>query len=85
MGTPPASQKRSSARHWPADGRESVVLAVKFGPPFGADPNHRGASRRWITEGVEGSLRRLVISSRPVLSAIARTFTPDFRNGKHWS
>ena len=27
----------------------------------------------------------LVISSRPVLSAIARTFTPDFRNGKHWS
>jgi aryl-alcohol dehydrogenase-like predicted oxidoreductase len=39
--------------------RESVVLAVKFGPPFGADPNHRGASRRWIIEGVEGSLRRL--------------------------
>jgi aryl-alcohol dehydrogenase-like predicted oxidoreductase len=39
--------------------RDSVVLAVKFGPPFGEDPNHRGASRRWITEGVEGSLRRL--------------------------
>src|SRR5271154_254403 len=39
--------------------RESVVLAVKFGPPFDEDPNHRGASRRWITEGVEGSLRRL--------------------------
>jgi len=39
--------------------REQVVLAVKFGPPFDADPNHRGASRRWITEGVEGSLRRL--------------------------
>jgi aryl-alcohol dehydrogenase-like predicted oxidoreductase len=39
--------------------RESVVLAVKFGPPLGEDPNHRGASRRWITEGVEGSLRRL--------------------------
>jgi aryl-alcohol dehydrogenase-like predicted oxidoreductase len=39
--------------------REGVVLAVKFGPPFGEDPNHRGASRRWITEGVEGSLRRL--------------------------
>jgi aryl-alcohol dehydrogenase-like predicted oxidoreductase len=39
--------------------RESVVLAVKFGPPFDADPNHRGASRRWITEGVEGSLRLL--------------------------
>jgi len=39
--------------------REHVVLAVKFGPPFDTDPNHRGASRRWITEGVEGSLRRL--------------------------
>jgi aryl-alcohol dehydrogenase-like predicted oxidoreductase len=40
--------------------RESVVLAVKFGVPFGdGDPNHRGASRRWITEAVEGSLRRL--------------------------
>ena len=41
--------------------RESVVLAVKFGRPFGGDPdpNHHGASRRWITEAVEGSLRRL--------------------------
>ena len=39
--------------------RENVVLAVKFGPPFDKDPNHRGASRRWITEGLEGSLRRL--------------------------
>ena len=39
--------------------RETVVLAVKFGPPFDRDPNHRGASRRWITEGIEGSLRRL--------------------------
>jgi aryl-alcohol dehydrogenase-like predicted oxidoreductase len=41
--------------------REGVVLAVKFGVPFGGnpDPNRRGASRRWITEAVEGSLRRL--------------------------
>jgi aryl-alcohol dehydrogenase-like predicted oxidoreductase len=42
--------------------RENVVLAVKFGVPFGPfseDPNRRGASRRWITEAVEGSLRRL--------------------------
>jgi len=39
--------------------RESVVLAIKFGVPFGKDPNHRGASRRWITEAVEGSLQRL--------------------------
>jgi len=44
-----------------ADGRrDSVVLAVKFGVPFGdEDPNHLGASRRWITQAVEGSLRRL--------------------------
>jgi len=39
--------------------REGVVLAVKFGVPIDEDPNHRGASRRWITEAVEGSLRRL--------------------------
>ena len=45
--------------------RESVVLAVKFGVrsgsfgAMGADPNQGGASRRWITEAVEGSLRRL--------------------------
>jgi aryl-alcohol dehydrogenase-like predicted oxidoreductase len=39
--------------------RENVVLAVKFGVPFDEDPNHRGASRRWITEAVEGSLGRL--------------------------
>src|SRR5437660_5971819 len=39
--------------------RDNVVLAVKFGVAFGEDPNHRGASRRWITEGVEASLRRL--------------------------
>jgi aryl-alcohol dehydrogenase-like predicted oxidoreductase len=42
--------------------RDRVVLAVKFGVPFGPlgdDPNCRGASRRWITEAVEGSLRRL--------------------------
>ena len=37
-----------------ADGRrDDVVLAVKFGVPFDEDPNHRGASRRWITEAVE--------------------------------
>jgi aryl-alcohol dehydrogenase-like predicted oxidoreductase len=39
--------------------REDVVLATKFGLPFGQDPNQRGISRRWITEAVEGSLRRL--------------------------
>jgi aryl-alcohol dehydrogenase-like predicted oxidoreductase len=39
--------------------RDNVVVAVKFGVPFDSDANHRGASRRWITEAVEGSLRRL--------------------------
>jgi aryl-alcohol dehydrogenase-like predicted oxidoreductase len=44
-----------------ADGRrDNVVLAVKFGVPFGdEDPNHLGASRRWIRQAVESSLRRL--------------------------
>jgi aryl-alcohol dehydrogenase-like predicted oxidoreductase len=39
--------------------RENVVLATKVGLPFGEDPNHRGGSRRWMTQAVEGSLRRL--------------------------
>jgi aryl-alcohol dehydrogenase-like predicted oxidoreductase len=39
--------------------RDGVVLATKAGLPFGQDPNQRGTSRRWITEAVEGSLRRL--------------------------
>jgi aryl-alcohol dehydrogenase-like predicted oxidoreductase len=39
--------------------RDDVVLATKVGLPFDDDPNHRGASRRWIVESVERSLRRL--------------------------
>jgi aryl-alcohol dehydrogenase-like predicted oxidoreductase len=39
--------------------RDDVVLATKVGLPFGTDPNQRGTSRRWITQAVEGSLRRL--------------------------
>jgi aryl-alcohol dehydrogenase-like predicted oxidoreductase len=39
--------------------RDGVVLATKVGLPADGDPNHRGASRRWITESVERSLRRL--------------------------
>jgi aryl-alcohol dehydrogenase-like predicted oxidoreductase len=39
--------------------RDGVVLATKVGLPFDQDPNHRGMSRRWITDAVEGSLRRL--------------------------
>jgi len=39
--------------------RDEVVLATKFTGAMGDDPNHRGASRRWIMTAVEGSLRRL--------------------------
>jgi aryl-alcohol dehydrogenase-like predicted oxidoreductase len=39
--------------------RDDVVLATKFGRPMGADPNQRGASRRWISRAVDASLRRL--------------------------
>src|ERR687896_335213 len=39
--------------------RDDVVLATKVGLPVGEDPNRRGTSRRWITQAVDGSLRRL--------------------------
>src|SRR4051795_7286089 len=39
--------------------RDDVVLATKFYNPMGQDPNRRGASRRWIFQAVEDSLRRL--------------------------
>ncbi|HEY0937192.1 MAG TPA: aldo/keto reductase [Trebonia sp.] len=39
--------------------RANVVLATKFSRPAGDDPNHQGASRRWIMTAVENSLRRL--------------------------
>jgi aryl-alcohol dehydrogenase-like predicted oxidoreductase len=39
--------------------RDSVVLATKFSRPIGKDPNHQGASRRWIITAAENSLRRL--------------------------
>jgi aryl-alcohol dehydrogenase-like predicted oxidoreductase len=40
--------------------RDGMVLAVKTGVPFGdADPRFVGGSRRWLTEAVEASLRRL--------------------------
>ncbi|HEY3879250.1 MAG TPA: aldo/keto reductase [Trebonia sp.] len=39
--------------------RDSVVLATKVSRPTGDDPNHQGASRRWIVTAVENSLRRL--------------------------
>src|SRR5437660_7538008 len=39
--------------------RDSVVLATKFVAPMSEDTNQRGASRRWIMQEVENSLRRL--------------------------
>jgi aryl-alcohol dehydrogenase-like predicted oxidoreductase len=39
--------------------RDDVVLATKFFMPMGEDRNRRGASRRWIIQAVEDSLRRL--------------------------
>src|SRR5450759_3643814 len=39
--------------------RQHVVLATKVHNPMGKDPNSRGNSRRWITQEVESSLRRL--------------------------
>lgn len=39
--------------------RDDVVLATKFYNAMDRDPNHRGASRRWIIKACEDSLRRL--------------------------
>ena len=39
--------------------RDDVVLATKFGNPMSDDPARRGASRRWMHQAVEDSLRRL--------------------------
>lgn len=39
--------------------RDRVVLATKFHGPVDDDINHRGASRRWIVQAVERSLRNL--------------------------
>jgi aryl-alcohol dehydrogenase (NADP+) len=39
--------------------RDKIVLATKVFGPMGEDPNQQGASRRWITQAMEASLRRL--------------------------
>lgn len=39
--------------------RDNVVLATKFFAPMSEDLNQQGASRRWIMQEVENSLRRL--------------------------
>jgi aryl-alcohol dehydrogenase-like predicted oxidoreductase len=39
--------------------RHELVIATKFASPMGAGEHQRGGSRRWITEAVEASLKRL--------------------------
>src|ERR1700723_1843324 len=39
--------------------RNNIVLATKVHGSMGEDPNQQGNSRRWITQAVEASLRRL--------------------------
>ena len=39
--------------------RQNIVLATKVHGAMGEDPNQQGNSRRWITQAVEASLRRL--------------------------
>ncbi|ASR03158.1 aldo/keto reductase [Gordonia rubripertincta] len=39
--------------------RDKIILATKFFNPMSRDRNHRGASRRWIIQACEDSLRRL--------------------------
>jgi aryl-alcohol dehydrogenase-like predicted oxidoreductase len=39
--------------------RDEVVLSVKTGVVLDGNPNHGGGSRRWFTQAIEGSLRRL--------------------------
>lgn len=39
--------------------RDEVVLATKFFGPVDDDINHRGASRRWIVQAVDRSLKNL--------------------------
>ncbi len=51
--------------------RDSVVLCTKFHNPVAGDPdpNRRGNSRRWITQAVEDSLRRLGVDHIDVYQA----------------
>jgi aryl-alcohol dehydrogenase (NADP+) len=39
--------------------RDRVVLTTKAHLPMGEDPNQQGNSRRWLTQALENSLRRL--------------------------
>lgn len=39
--------------------RDDIVLATKVWGPMSGEPNHQGASRRWIVTELDNSLRRL--------------------------
>lgn len=39
--------------------RDDVVLATKARVPMSEEPNHQGASRRWLVRALDDSLRRL--------------------------
>lgn len=39
--------------------RDRVLISTKVTLPKGTDPNHRGASRYWLPQAVDASLRRL--------------------------
>ncbi|MDM8083745.1 aldo/keto reductase [Cellulomonas cellasea] len=39
--------------------RDDIVLATKASMPMGDEPNHRGASRRWLVAELDHSLQRL--------------------------
>src|SRR5579859_1816067 len=41
------------------DRRKDIILATKFANPMGADEMSKGASRRYIVNAVEASLKRL--------------------------
>ena len=41
------------------DHRKEIILATKFGMPFGKGPYLHGGSRRYVCASVEGSLKRL--------------------------
>lgn len=64
-----------------------VVLSVKFGLVLDGNRNHGGASRRWITHAVEGSLRRLRTDWIDVYEVVVPDEDTDLDEtlaGPHW-
>ena len=52
--------------------RDRIVLATKVFGPMGEDPNQQGASRRWITQAVEGRCA----ACKPTTSTSTRSTGP---------